>query len=238
MASNSNGILPRTDAEKETWLKNFANKIAQYSSKYNITAAEVADIQASLLYFSYYHNYKTQYADYVKKLNAFIKEVKDGLPTGATASTAPLAPPLTPAPAAVAAGIFNRIRAFANRIKSHIGYTTADGLDLGIEVNTTKKAKPNLGTIKPIIKVHLIEGGQPEIIWSKNGMDALEIWVDRGDGNDFVKCDIDTKPNYTDVEPLPEKAALWKYKAIYRIDDKIVGHWSDIASITVVRQLL
>ncbi|MFN8282247.1 MAG: hypothetical protein U0U67_03485 [Chitinophagales bacterium] len=37
---------------------------------------------------------------------------------------------------------------------------------------------------------------------------------------------------------LPEKAALWKYKAIYRMDDKIVGHWSDIVSITVVRRLL
>ena len=69
-------------------------------------------------------------------------------------------------------------------------------------------------------------------------MDALEIWVQRDDNNDFVKLDVDTKPNYTDNTELPTKAALWKYKAIYRMDDKIVGHWSDIVSITVVKQLL
>ncbi|MFN8284444.1 MAG: hypothetical protein U0U67_14580 [Chitinophagales bacterium] len=233
-----NGFLPRTDSEKETWLRNFANKIAQYSAKYNITAAEVADILASLLYFSYHLNYKTQYGEYLKKLNAYIKEIKDGLPAGVTASVAPVAPTLTAAPPAVSAGIFKRVKAFANRIKSHINYTESDGLDLGIEVSTVKKAKPNLDTIKPTIKVHLIEGGQPEIIWSKNGMDALEIWVDRGDGNDFVRCDIDTKPNYIDNHSLPVKAELWKYKSIYRMDDKIVGHWSDIVSITVVKQLL
>jgi hypothetical protein len=69
-------------------------------------------------------------------------------------------------------------------------------------------------------------------------MDALEIWVDRGDNNGFVLLDVDTKPNYTDNTELPEKAALWMYKAIYRLDDKIVGHWSDIVSKTVVSRLL
>jgi len=235
---SKNGFFPRTDSEKETWLKNFANKIAQYNTKYNITAAEVADVQASLLHFSYQLNYKTQYTEYLKKLNAYIKEIKDGLPAGVTASIAPTAPTIAAAPAVVAAGIFNRIKALANRIKSHLSYTTADGLDLGIDVPTSKKAKPNLETIKPAISIRLMEGGQPEIVWSKNGMDALEIWVDRGDGNDFVKLDVDTKPNYTDTTELPEKAALWKYKAIYRLDDKVAGRWSDIVSITVVRRLL
>lgn len=234
---SKNGFFPRTDSEKETWLKNFANKIAQYNTKYNITAAEVADVQASLLHFSYHLNYKTQYTEYLKKLNAYIKEIKDGLPTGVTASIAPTAPTLTAAPAVVVAGVFNRIKALANRIKSHLSYTTADGLDLGIEVPMAKKVKPNLGTIKPAINLRLKDGGQPEIVWSRNGMDALEIWVDRGDGNDFIKLDVDTKPNYTDITDLPEKAALWKYKAIYRMDDKIIGHWSDIVSITVVRRL-
>ena len=36
----ANNYLPRTDSEKEAWLKNFANKINQYAVKYNIAAAE------------------------------------------------------------------------------------------------------------------------------------------------------------------------------------------------------
>ncbi len=234
----ANNYFPRTDSEKEAWLKNFANKINSYAAKYNIAAAEVADTQASLLHFSYHLNYKNQYGDYLKKLGAYLNEIKDGLPIGATASTPPILPVFTAAPPVAAAGIFNRVRALVRRIKGHLSYTPADGYDLGIEVASVKKVKPNLATIKPTIKLHLMEGGQPEILWSKNGMDALEIWVNRSDGKDFVKLDIDTKPNYTDTTTLPENAALWMYKAIYRMDDKMVGHWSDIVSITVVRMLL
>lgn len=234
----TNGFLPRTDPEKETWLRNFSNKIANYNTKYNITAAEVADVLACLLYFSYYLNYKTQYEEYLKKLKAYITEIKDGLPAGVAASTVPAPPTFAAAPAATTAGIFKRIIILGRRIKDHGSYTVADGFDLGIEVPVSKKAKPNLDTIKPVVKVHLIEGGKPEIVWSRNGMDALEIWVDRDDDKGFVKSDIDIKPNYTDEYPLPEKAALWKYKTIYRMDNKAVGHWSDIVSITVVKQLL
>ena len=234
----ANSILPRSNSEKETWLRNFANKIGTYNTKYNITAAEVADVQASLLYFSYHLNYKTQFGEYLKKLNAYIKEITHGLPAGVTASTPPAIPTFVAAPPVIPAGIFRRISAMIKRIKGHLSYTTADGYDLGIEAPSGKKAKPNLDTIKPTILVHLIEGGQPEIVWTRNGMDALEIWVHRDDDKDFVKLDVDTKPNYTDNTELPTKAALWKYKAIYRMDDKIVGHWSDIVSITVVKQLL
>ena len=234
----ANNYLPRTDSEKEAWLKNFANKINQYAVKYNIAAAEIADIQASLLHYSFHLNYKIQYGEYIKKLNAYLKEIKDGIAAGGIPSTSPVLPTFTPAPPVAVPGIFNRIMAIVRRIKNHIGYTTADGLDLGIDVPISKKAKPNLETIKPSISLRLMEGGQPEIVWARNGMDALEIWVDRGEGNDFVKLDVDTKPNYMDSTELPEKAALWKYKAIYRMDDKIVGHWSDVVSITVVRRLL
>ena len=234
----ANNYLPRTDSEKEAWLKNFANKINQYNTKYNITAPEVTDVQTSLLHYSYYLNYKTQYGEYLKKLTAYIKEIKDGLPAGATASTPPIVPAFVAAPTATPAGIFKRVLALSRRIKAHLNYTIADGADLGIEGSSSKKAKPNLDNIKPTIKVQLIEGGQPEITWSRNGMNGLEIWVNRGNGKDFVFLDIDTKPNYTDKTVLPEKAELWHYKAIYRMDDKIVGHWSDIVSITVVKQLL
>jgi hypothetical protein len=38
--------------------------------------------------------------------------------------------------------------------------------------------------------------------------------------------------DYTNATPFPA-AAVWKYKAIYRVGDARIGQWSDEASITV-----
>ncbi len=46
---------------------------------------------------------------------------------------------------------------------------------------------------------------------------------------------IDTIPDFLDTAPLlaAGASALWKYKAIYRLNDKQVGQWSDVASTSV-----
>ena len=43
-------------------------------------------------------------------------------------------------------------------------------------------------------------------------------------------------PDYLDTAALPAAgtSAVWKYKAIYRLNDEQVGQWSDIASISVM----
>ena len=42
-------------------------------------------------------------------------------------------------------------------------------------------------------------------------------------------------PDYLDTASLPAvgASALWKYKAIYRLNDIPVGLWSDVVSIAV-----
>jgi len=73
------------------------------------------------------------------------------------------------------------------------------------------------------------------INWLKQGMDALELWVDRGDGKGFVFLAIDSIPDYTDTAAMPPagQSALWKYKGIYIQADQRVGQWSDVVSIPV-----
>jgi hypothetical protein len=65
--------------------------------------------------------------------------------------------------------------------------------------------------------------------WIKQGMDALELWVDRGDGKGFVFLDIDSIPDNTDTAAMPPagQSALWKYKGIYIPADQRVGQWSE-----------
>ncbi len=64
-------------------------------------------------------------------------------------------------------------------------------------------------------------------------LDSCEIQVDRGDGKGFVLLTIDTTPGYTDTQPFPAASVKWTYKAAYRVNDQMVGLWSQPASVTV-----
>lgn len=82
-----------------------------------------------------------------------------------------------------------------------------------------------------------MSGGLVMVLWGWLGFAAflkmLEIHVDRGDGHGFVLLTYDTTPDYLDTTPFPATAAVWKYKAIFRVGDQRVGQWSDVVSITV-----
>jgi hypothetical protein len=135
------------------------------------------------------------------------------------------------APAAVPGNIFGRNSALATRIKHHPAYAESIGRDLGI-------IGPERATVDPVaVQPELtlgLQAGHPNVGWTRQNMDALEIHVDR-DGTGFVFLTIDTVPDYLDTAPLPPAgtAAVWRYKAIYRLGDEQTGQWSAIASITV-----
>ncbi len=213
----------------------FAAKLPTYATKYAIPTAEVQDIQRSSTYFTFILDYNNQFKDYSKKLTEYKNEIRNGNAQNNTPSVLPQTPNFTTVPPVVEPDIFARAIAIANRIKSHSKYTVADGTDLNIE--STPKPRKTIDAInaKPILQVALVQGGHPEIGWTKNGFDALEIHVDRSDGKGFVLCEVDIKPNYTDVFPLPELPQLWRYKAIYRLDNMVTGYWSDTVNISVVK---
>lgn len=227
-------FMPRTEADKLSWLKNFANKLGTYATKYNITAAEVTDMQNSAAFYDYWFNYSIQFTEFNKKLTQYRTELRDGIPAGATASVAPVPPTFAAAPTSVAPGIFVRASSLAVIIKKRTNYTLADGEDLGIEgaEESSSLAKTEAET-KPVISVRLVQGGKPEIVWSKGNFDGIDIYVDRGNAQ-FVFLATDSFPNYTDNAPLPATgAALWRYKAIYKYGDEPIGSYSDIVSIAV-----
>jgi len=131
----------------------------------------------------------------------------------------------------VAPDIFGRATALVAHIKTAPGYTDSIGQALQL-IGAEHPVDP--ATLKPVLDVEL-DAGQVDIGWTKQGMDALELWVDRGDGKGFVFLAIDTIPNYTDTAPMPAagQSALWKYKGIYIQADQRVGQWSDVVSIPV-----
>jgi len=92
----------------------------------------------------------------------------------------------------------------------------------------------NLNVCQSILTVTL-QAAHPNVGWVKQGMDGLEILVDRGTGT-FAFLAFDTIPDYLDTAalPAPGASAVWKYKAIYRLGDEQVGQWSDEVRISVM----
>lgn len=219
--------LPNDDAGKCTWLSNFAQKLAGYAAALGLTGPETAAVTADCLFFTWVCDARNQYLTKAQDWTAFKNLLRNGpAPLGAI----PSAPALGTPPAVVAADIFGRITALVARTKTQPGYTPAIGEDLGI---IGAEETVDLDAMKPILTLTL-PAGHPNIGWKKQGMDALEIWVDRGAGFAFLA--IDTVPDYLDTAPLPAagSSAVWKYKAIYRLRDEQVGHWSDVASVSVM----
>jgi hypothetical protein len=87
----------------------------------------------------------------------------------------------------------------------------------------------DVNSLKPVLTAEL-DAGQVAVGWTKQGMDGIEIQVDRG--TSFVFLAIGTIPDYTDTAPMSAvgQSALWKYKAIYLQADQRVGQWSDVVS--------
>ena len=71
--------------------------------------------------------------------------------------------------------------------------------------------------------------------WDGNAayLDMIELRVDRDDGRGPVFLANDTTPGYTDSTPFHAKPTKWTYTAIFWLNDRAVGQWSNPVSITV-----
>jgi hypothetical protein len=219
--------LPSDDAGRLAWLNNFAAKLSSYSAALGLSAGDVTSVTNDAAFFAYALNAQQQVAAYAQQWTTYKNSARDG--SAPALGLAPVAPNLGVAPTAVAPGIINRVKAIVARIKVAPGYTDAIGQALGV-IGADQTV--DVTTLKPVITATL-DAGQVDIGWTKQGMDGIEIQVDRGTGFAFLA--IDTIPNYTDTQPMPAagQSALWKYKAIYIQADQRVGQWSDVVSIPV-----
>ena len=219
--------LPSDDAGKLAWHTNLTVKLPSYKTVLNLSDADIASLQADNAFWAFVLNANNQVAAYAKQWTAYKNTARSGGDT--SLAILPVAPNFSGAPAPVAPDIFGRATALVARIRTAPGYTTAIGQALQI-IGADNPVDPS--TLKPVLDVEL-DAGQVNICWLKQGMDALELWVDRGDGKGFVFLAIDSIPDYTDTQSLPATAAAWKYKGIYILADQRVGSWSDVVSIAV-----
>ena len=219
--------LPTDDAGRLPWLNNLAAKLPSYSAVLGLNAGDVASATADAAFFAYVVNSQSQIAAYAQQWTAYKNLARDG--GGVSLVTAPVAPVLGVAPALVNPGIFIRVKALVARIKVAPAYTDSIGQALGI-IGADQTVDVN--SLKPVLTAAL-EAAHVDLGWAKQGMDGLELQVDRGSG--FVLLAIVTAQKYADTAALPAvgQSALWKYKGIYLQSDQRVGQWSDVVSLPV-----
>jgi len=113
-------------------------------------------------------------------------------------------------------------------------YTEIIGKDLGIIPPKTNKNAAY--SIKPEIVIWL-DADRPVIKWKKLGIEALDIYVDRGDGAGFVLVGTTSRAKFVDMSPLPKVLTLWTYKVVYKKGNKQIGEASNPCSIAVIDSL-
>jgi len=217
--------LPSADKDRAIWLNNFASKFSTASVGLGFVAADVTSVNNDAAMFTYLINLVETFTTAKEQRVNYKNLIKNG-PLGSPGGALPVAPVVPAAPTAVAPGIFARIGQLVQRIKNSPTYTEAIGRDLGVI-----GAEQTMDTviIKPVVKL-VFKGGHVEVQWTKGDADALHIETDKGTGWQFLA--VDTVPHYTDTTAIAAPG-VWKYRAMYIVNDERVGQWSDVVSITV-----
>jgi hypothetical protein len=218
--------IPTDDEGKAALFERFRDAIGTYSADLALAPAEVTAQADDTNWFRYVLNHSISMRDSGSQWTSYKNLLLTGTDNAAATPVTP--PPPVPSPPATFPGVLNRFRALARRIKTNAAYTEATGEALGIV--GPESTGPDLATITPEISLRTI-GDQIEILWKKQGMEAIEIQKDTGSGWQLLA--LDTRPNYIDTTPFPTPAATWKYRAIYCEDSQKVGQWSNVAEITV-----
>jgi hypothetical protein len=222
--------MPGSDVEKGMWMGNFSLKIGTYAAQVGVTAAEVTSIQKDAAYFQYVMSLLEVHKQTLNNITSYKNQLKKAIAQQHIGAL-PSLPAMPAAPPAVSEGIFDRISKLVKRIKASASYNEAMGQDLGIIAPTQVI---DVNSLQPELSVKL-EAGRPHIKCAKGIADAIDLYVDRGEGNGFVLIGRLPKPDYIDTANLPANTLLaeWDYKAMYVIGNDNAGLMSAPVSVIV-----
>lgn len=227
--------VPNSDASFCALLTHVVTILPQYYAVLGISAATpqigtlVAD-EAAYKYLCVRQVTLRQAAEGARTERDRIRFEDPASPGAASNMSYPTAPAVVPSP--VLPGLEGRFRRFVHWLRALPGYDAAIGEAL--HVVGADSTLPDPATLKPQVRLQ-VSGGQVEVLWNWDGSKpptvALELQVDRGAGAVFLA--VDTRPNYTDMEPLPAAAAKWRYRGIWHGTEGRIGQWSDWVEIVV-----
>ena len=218
---------PQNETGKLEQQEHLATTLPKYQVILEISDADMTTLKNDAVNLRQAHTLKHQAQSYSHQCTAYMNLLWDGGSGDVSWPTPPVIDPnISPA---VTPGATARLSSLVARIKAHKNYTEAIGQDLQI-IGAQIVLDP--ASWKPALSLQN-KAGHTVIAWTKGKAAAIEIWVNRNDGNGFVFFTINTEPDTLDNTPPPAASAgiSWQYKAIYRLHDEQVGQWSDVVSI-------
>jgi len=223
-------IIPRDDTSKRVLLQQLNAQLPNYASALDITESDLAQLKVGLDWFDYSLKAQDTTQNYSHALVALKKVLRDG--PKSTVFNLPSPPVFPPTPTSEPyADNFGFLGALITRIKNHKNYT--DAIGKALKIIATQSQGIDFASLQPVLSVDF-QGGHPVLHWKNNSTDAIELEADHGTGS-FSLMTIQQTPGYQDNTPLPTSgtAVLWKYRAIYRIRDAQIGHWSQVLEVGV-----
>lgn len=225
--------MPNDDEAKAALFLHVRDTLPQFFTTLGLTVGspEVVAQSADAAVFDFLLKQQQRLLAAAQSSTAAKKRLRDGDPAQPNLVvdlSFPSAPGTVPSPRIP--GVVPRFRVFVKFLRGRTGFT--EPMAEALKITGDETSAPDLATIQPQISVRM-KGGQPEIVWTKNGMTALEIDVDRGDTQGWRFLTIDSVPNYLDTQAMPAAPAKWKYRAIYRLKDERVGQWSAVVEAMV-----
>lgn len=223
--------IPTREADRLTWLQNFALKLKVYVGTAGIVMADTTNVDSYLAMYLWIINRSDQAKTVAQDINEFKRLMANG-PIGTPIGAYPAAPVYPAAPAAAAiAGIFDLIVQLAERIRNTAGYTTAIGEDLGIippaaviplgDPTATATALPNSE-----VRLNWVKGDSDGVV--VEGQRAAEAtWTNLG--TDRFSPFVDTRPALAAGQP-----EVRRYRVRYLDGDDPVGNYSATVTVTTM----
>ena len=226
-------FLPGADADKQTWLNNFVDKLMNaangYATKYSIPAATITLLDNGRKWV----NATMADLSAVRTGSQALTAFKDQLFTGSGPITTPAAPIFATAPAVpVFAGVFTLATSTGAAMKAQPYYSVTDGQDLGLEgAVVATPAAP----LPPVLKLVSSILGSVTISFHKDSHDAAKF-QGRAAGT-LAWADLGTfmASPFHDIRPLaaPAIPEVREFRACFSDKDVPSNAWSDILSATV-----
>lgn len=223
--------LPLREADRLTWLQNFALKLNVYVGTAGIVAADVTAVNGYLTLYQWIINRTDQIRTVSQDLTEWKRILTEG-PIGAPIGAMPVAPSYGAMPVVTpVAGIFALITALAERIRNTAGYTTAIGEDLGI---VPPAGGSPLGD--PVLELIALPDSEVRVNWVKASAHGIRIESQRAAETVWTVLGTDNNSPYLDARgPLVAgQPEIRRYRGRYVVNDEPVGDYSAVATVTTI----
>ena len=227
-------IIQRAETFLLAQLKQLHDNIGTYKTDLTLTDEEVLAAKAFYTSLKYVLDFETMVLNFSTGFTAYKNWVKEG-PSSQISSSMPAAIVYpTPVPVITTGNIISQYAKFTDDIIGNPGFSNKIGIALGFYPVTEDSEAP--AEIKPPLSIKLSPAGHPILHSLKSTYQGYQVYKDYGDGKGFIAFDKNLAADFIDNSELPVQGITktWRYKIIYLQNNKEVGNFSEIVSITVM----